>query len=405
MSLLIVGVSHKTAPVCIRELFAFTHKKQVEILENIKLREIVEECVLVSTCNRTEFYLYSSKNSINEMLEDVIDYISSEVIVDFKSNNCFNYLKFYSDKEAVNHLFNVTAGLDSMVIGEDQILGQIKEAFEVARYVKCIGKYMNTLFRFAITASKKVKSETELSKTSISTATLSVKACIEYLNGLSNKNVLVIGATGKFGNIVVKNLLSFNNVNVYVTIRNHSSTMKCDFEGVVYIDYNDRYKYLDKMDAVISTTSSPHYTLKSERITNSLIESKKRIFIDLAVPKDIEYNGDELFYYMDIDDFNSMAKKNNEKKLLAIKKVEPILQAYKNEFFNWQIYNDNKEFLNDLRVILNEKFKDEQASKVMNYIIYHVRDNVLPDNFDKFLDCIKSGFQEDVVKEVIKNEW
>lgn len=165
MGISLISISHRVAPLAIRELFAFPEEQQRELMRQAVERGIATECILISTCNRTEIYTYSDREESNftrvqELLLEFADAADVENIGD--------YIRLYSDTGAVAHLFRVAAGLDSMVMGEDQILGQVKRAHDQARKTGTCGVYLNTLFRFAVTAAKKVKTETELSRTTVS---------------------------------------------------------------------------------------------------------------------------------------------------------------------------------------------------------------------------------------------
>ena len=259
MSIRLVSISHKTAPLEIRELFAFTKDQQEELMRALISEGRAAESVVIATCNRTEIYTYyeagegQRKNLFTLQQQLILREAGAG-----SRQDVADYLRFYQDEKAVAHLFSVAAGLDSMVVGEDQILGQVKKAQEQAQEAGTAGKYLNTLFRYAITCSKKIKTETDLSKTAVSTATLAVKAADEALGGLAGKHVMVIGGTGQIGGIVLKNLYSMKGLHIYSTIRNvtltHDAHMKS--ESNTLIDYKERYEYLDQMDVVISATAS-----------------------------------------------------------------------------------------------------------------------------------------------------
>ena len=156
MGISLISISHRVAPLAIRELFAFPEEQQRELMRQAVERGIATECIMISTCNRTEIYTYSDREESNftrvqELLLEFADAADVENIGD--------YIRLYSDTGAVAHLFRVAAGLDSMVMGEDQILGQVKRAHDQARKTGTCGVYLNTLFRFAVTAAKKVKTE------------------------------------------------------------------------------------------------------------------------------------------------------------------------------------------------------------------------------------------------------
>ena len=188
MGIQIISISHKIAPLHVREMFAFTEEQQKHMMQEITEHLEVSECIVLSTCNRTEMYVYSdseSKGCVFNLMEDVL--LGEAGAQD--EEDIGNYLLFYHGKKAIHHLFQVAAGLDSMVIGEDQILGQVKTAHKQAREAGTTGVYLNTFFRMAVTGAKKVKTETELSKTSVSTATLALKVAEEELGTLKDKKV------------------------------------------------------------------------------------------------------------------------------------------------------------------------------------------------------------------------
>ena len=192
MGIQIISISHKIAPLHVREMFAFTKEQQEEMMRRMTDCLEVSECVVLSTCNRTEMYVYSESGSegvVFNRMEDVL----LECAGAQEEEDIGNYLLFFHGKKAIQHLFEVAAGLDSMVIGEDQILGQVKEAHKQARAIGATGVYLNTFFRMAVTSAKKVKTDTDLSRTSVSTATLAIKVAEEALGSLRGKKVMIIG--------------------------------------------------------------------------------------------------------------------------------------------------------------------------------------------------------------------
>ena len=195
MELLAVSISHENTPISIREKVSFTKKKQAEILKYIK-QNIAEECVLLSTCNRCEFYLagYNIKDKFIDCLVSLTDEFVKK------------YISIYEGDDCSRHLALTASGLKSMILGEDQILGQVKDAHEFAKEHLCCGKYLNTLFRISVTGAKKVKTETLLSKTPVSAATIAIKQCQNILGTLNNKNILIIGANGFTGRRILNDL-------------------------------------------------------------------------------------------------------------------------------------------------------------------------------------------------------
>lgn len=362
-----VILSYKTAPVHIRELTAFTSGKQLAYAREL-VKDIAEECVWVSTCNRTEIYLATKngvldKHKVTEYLNRLINYDISD------------YMVFMSDETAVNHLFRLAVGLDSMVIGEDQILGQVRTAHENAVAEKLCGLILNTLFRNAITYAKKVKTETLLSKTSVSVATLAVSSLVKNVKG---NNILLIGASGKTGGTVLKNLEDHKKrFNIFVTSRNRQPVPETSYsDKIKIIDYNDRYSYIKNMDGIISATSSPHCVIDCNKIKNILSDGRHRIFIDLAVPKDIQPIENENCCYLNIDDFEKIAYSNNSKKTEEIRKAEIIIADGIREFMNWKLFTENRHLLNDT----------DTATKKL---IYRIRDTETNQEFENFIELLK----------------
>ena len=277
-----------------------------------------------------------------------------------------NYLLFYHGKKAIHHLFQVAAGLDSMVIGEDQILGQVKTAHKQAREVGTTGVYLNTFFRMAVTGAKKVKTETELSKTSVSTATLALKVAEEELGTLKDKKVLIIGATGKIGQTKHGN------------------------DEFTTIDYEDRYEYLGQMDVVISATSSPHYTLTYSKMKKQLTTAKRRVFVDLAVPMDIEAKisaVDDTCYY-NIDDFTRIARENNQKKLREAEAASGILDEYELQFEQWMVFQKSLSVMGKVRDNFVKVAEHKGVEKAFDHFFYWVRENNTPEDLETFFQCL-----------------
>ena len=320
MDIYAVSISHENAPLSVRERLGVTKRAQSEMLKYIK-QNIAAEAVILSTCNR--FEIYTAGADASEYLFETIGQDIREYAVKYKNDEC------------VRHLMLTTAGLKSMIVGEDQILGQVKDAQLFARENKTIGKYLNTLFRLAVTGAKKTKTETLISKTPVSAATISLKLCQKTLGTLKDKTVLIIGASGKTGGAVLKNMVSLGGVKIYATTRNKHGKTEA-FDGAETIDYENRYAVLDKCDAVISATLSPHMTLTADSIKSVLKTEKPRIFIDLAVPRDIEVNENRLTIYKNVDDLREIAENNTRIKQEEVEKAKVMLKEYEEKFWHWK---------------------------------------------------------------------
>ena len=392
MSIQIISISHRKAPLNVREKFAFTEEQQVDLLKRLVQCPEVDESLILSTCNRTELYTYSSDEKNRR---DVFHAMERELLAQADAQdeeNISDYELFFHGNKAIHHLFSVATGLDSMVVGEDQILGQVKAAHSLAISAGTTGVYLNTFFRDAVTGAKKVKTATDLSKTSVSTGTLAIKAAEDALGTLKGKKVMVIGATGKIGGVVLMNLVRVKGVDIYVTTRgNKIITLKHGEKNFTVMEYEDRYDRLDEMDVVISATSSPHYVLTYNRVKQSLKTPKKRVLVDLAVPMDIEKKIVELgdIDYYNIDDFIKIAEENNRKKEREIEVAAGMLGDYEIEFRKWMIFQKS------LPIMRKEKraFKKMVEYKGLDYALdqfyFWIRESNSPEDLEVFFKCIE----------------
>lgn len=392
MGISLISISHQIAPLAIRELFAFPEHMQAELMKQMVERGIASECIIISTCNRTEVYTYSERPSGNftDMQNVLLEFADASDV-----ENIGDYIRFYSDKKAIRHLFHVTAGLDSMVMGEDQILGQVKRAHDQARGAGTSGVYLNTLFRFAVTASKKVKTETDLSRTTVSTATMAIKAAEQTFGSLHGRKVMLIGASGKIGSIVLKNLQCIEGAEVFITSRNMNQAHEDRHHKITYqvMEYENRYDLVDEMDVIISATSSPHYTLTYEKMAKSLITSKQRVLVDLAVPIDIEEKVEWLpgIKRYDIDDFQELAKANNEKKQHEVLAADQILEEAQLDFERWMVFQQALPEIGKLKEWMLQEAEKKGFEKAIDKMFYRLRDHSNPDDLKTFFEHLKEN--------------
>jgi glutamyl-tRNA reductase len=419
MNILVVGVNYKQTPLEIREKLNFTVAEQKTALGELIKLDGVNECILLSTCNRTEVYIYSfDPHFDSSKIEKRICEIKGLELYDLKK---FFYI--YSSIKAVKHIFKVASGLDSMVLGEDQILRQVKDAYDLSLGEGTSASVLNTLFRDGITVAKKVKTFTELSKNSVSIGTHAVLLVEKvFEEKLKDKSALVIGA-GKIGSIALKNLISKGIGKIYVTNRIHgkASNIAKLYENVEIVDYNLRYSVMDQCDIIISSTTSPHYTVTRDLLEDSIKEEKQRVFIDLAVPRDIDVDiqGISGVQYFNIDHLQVEVDKNLDKRLLEASKAVEIINEYVVEYENWYdfrevlpVVKDAQKFANE---ILNEKISfvmsklkcasDEDkelikisikttVNEILNKFIYSVKDTGSKEDIQTYFKCIREVIKE-----------
>ncbi|MDM8127430.1 glutamyl-tRNA reductase, partial [Paraclostridium benzoelyticum] len=289
----------------------------------------IEEAVILSTCNRSEVYIYS-KNILDkvEVVKNFYqDYFDVENIEEFLFNK--------TGEEAIKHVFNVSAGLDSLVLGEDQILGQVKDAHDFARQLGSSKKVFNKLFREAITVSKDIKTTTKISHQPLSISYIGIKCLKEKMGSLENKNALVIGL-GKMSKLAMKHLEEEQLNNIYVTNRSYEKlkNIQDESKNLIPIKYEDRYEVMDKVDIVISATASPHTVLKKAEMPKT---SNKLIMMDIALPRDIDKNLNELenIEVYDIDDLKKISQANDKKRRELACIGELIIDEKIEEFNEW----------------------------------------------------------------------
>lgn len=317
-----VSVDHKSASIEAREKLSFTASGVKEALVNIKRNPLVNGAVLICTCNRTELYL-----SCQEGQEvNAVELLCREAKVD--SKEMLQVFRVKKADEAINHLMEVACGLRSMILCEDQIITQVKNAASIAREVKTMDSLLETLFRLAVTCAKKAK--TNIRVRAVPTSVAEQAVCIlEEKYGLKDKNVLVIG-NGEMGRICSSKLVE-KGANVTITLRSYKHNITVVPRGCQTIAYDRRTEILPKIEMVISATASPHYT-----VTKDMVEGRKDklCLVDLALPRDIdpEIKNSESITCYNID---SMAKSEDLDNDEAIEKIREIILEHKEEYYRW----------------------------------------------------------------------
>ncbi|MDD6489978.1 MAG: glutamyl-tRNA reductase [Clostridia bacterium] len=372
-----ISINYKKADLNFRKNFAFQPDIQREILSVLTDNNNISQCVLLCTCNRTELYFCGDNNSY---------LIAENTLAKYGKTNTeelIPYIMNFDGDSAISHLFKVAGGIDSMVIGEDEILGQTKNAYYFAKQCGTTSYEINMIFQSAIACAKKIKTQTMLSKTSVSTATL---AANEAAKLGKDKTVLVIGATGKIGSTVLKNLVSHKNLNVIATSRHHGSDLNLteNTSNISIIDYDRRYEYMDSADCIISATSSPHYTVTAYDIKKNVKHNKNRLFIDLAVPSDIDKSIANIggVRLIDIDYFEQLARKNNLEKAESVTSARNIITEEIDVLKKDLIFHDFLPCLENLKSYIS----DNSAETVL----YKLKSSLSAEQFSAVIDVLKN---------------
>lgn len=323
-----VGIDYSKATIEEREQFSFTCSSASCMAHHLLKEEVIQGCVIVSTCNRTELWF----SGLEE--KEPIDLFLSEKLVD-----CDKYKELFvqrSGEEAITYLLELGCGIHSQIFGEDQILSQLKQALEQARENKYINSILDYLFQTAITAAKQVKTEVKLTREKTSVPGRVIQLLKERLGNLLNLNCMVIG-NGEMG-CMMSSALVKENAHVSITLRQYKRGNVTIPAGCCVIPYKDRVSYLADMDIIVSATTSPHYTIKKECLEERLTD-KPYIFVDLAVPRDLDPQIRELssnitLYNMDHLGMHEMYNQD------AIREAKKILQEYKEEYISWYYFRE-----------------------------------------------------------------
>ena len=325
MSILMAGIDHNNADLDVRSRFSFTKLMMEEAFSWIKKHFRVDGCIILSTCNRMEIWLSTEDERLSP-----VDVVCG--FMQIQREECAPYFVVRSERDAIDHLFRLAAGLESKVIGEDQIVTQVNDALAIARSCCATDHSLEVLFRMAVTAAKRVKTETDLALSDSSVIHTALEALGDQGITFAGRNCMVIGS-GMMGRISAQTLLDAG-AKVSVTVRKYRKGVVDLPAGCMRIDYDDRVKLLPECDLVVSATSSPHYTLSREELA-ALHPDHPIILIDLAVPRDIERSADALDWVTlyDIDAFGIDLQSERVRKNL--RRAEAILEEEKATFYAW----------------------------------------------------------------------
>ena len=385
-----ISISYRSAPEEIRKRFVFssgeTGKKEREDF----LKE-AGEAVLISTCNRTEVYAAGEGGFLR--LETALAQKGRMETTELRG-----IIRRFSGEKACAHLYRVACGMESMAVGEDEILGQVKDAYQFSLEKGCCGYELNAVFQGALACAKKIKTETMLSKTSVSIATL---ACAEIFrlekeNGRAEKRgkpdgeelqVLLIGGSGKMGSSILKNLLGRRGIHVYATRRSHGLG-EPESARLTVVDYRERYRFLERADVIVSVTDSPHYTLtakEAKRRCAACFPEKERLFLDIAVPADIDPQVASLpgCRLVGIDAFEELARENNRKKKQAVLDAQEILGEELEELYKALLFHETAGRLDRIR----ERF----AGYSVDRFLFFLKDRLDAASLKAVLDALKEG--------------
>ena len=402
MSISMIGIDHSKASVDIRAKFSFTKKRAIEAMKKLKEEHGILGCIILSTCNRMEVWV--STQDDEEI--SLYDFLCKEKEVE--KDEYQDYFMKRENEEAVRHLFYLTSGLKSQILAEDQIITQVKDALTLARDAYCTDNVLEVLFRMAVTAAKKVKTEVTFSRANTSVIHQAMERLKNQGFSFEGKTCMVIG-NGEMGKVTALALKEAG-ADVTVTVRQYRSGVVNIPQGCKRINYGERMELLPDCDLVVSATASPNYTLTKENFEEIKLDAASVVLIDLAVPRDIDPEVGKLqnVSLYDIDSFRIDAA--SPKLQASMQKAGEILDDQMKEFYDWfngrdifprieEIKADAVEDLNSRITKILKKTPMEQkdresllraidtaAGKVVNKMIFGLRDSL---EQEVFLDCVE----------------
>lgn len=397
-----IGIDHSKASVDIRAKFSFTKKRAIEAMKKLKEEHGILGCIILSTCNRMEVWV--STQDDEEI--SLYDFLCKEKKVE--KDEYQDYFMKRENEEAVRHLFYLTSGLKSQILAEDQIITQVKDALTLARDAYCTDNVLEVLFRMAVTAAKKVKTEVTFSRANTSVIHQAMERLKNQGFSFEGKTCMVIG-NGEMGKVTALALKEAG-ADVTVTVRQYRSGVVNIPQGCKRINYGERMELLPDCDLVVSATASPNYTLTKENFEEIKLDAASVVLIDLAVPRDIDPEVGKLqnVSLYDIDSFRIDAA--SPKLQASMQKAGEILDDQMKEFYDWfngrdifpRIEEIKADAVEDLNLRITKILKktpmeqkdresllraiDTAAGKVVNKMIFGLRDSL---EQEAFLDCVE----------------
>ena len=402
MSISMIGIDHSKASVDIRAKFSFTKKRAIEAMKKLKEEHGILGCIILSTCNRMEVWV--STQDDEEI--SLYDFLCKEKEVE--KDEYQDYFMKRENEEAVRHLFYLTSGLKSQILAEDQIITQVKDALTLARDAYCTDNVLEVLFRMAVTAAKKVKTEVTFSRANTSVIHQAMERLKNQGFSFEGKTCMVIG-NGEMGKVTALALKEAG-ADVTVTVRQYRSGVVNIPQGCKRINYGERMELLPDCDLVVSATASPNYTLTKENFEEIKLDAASVVLIDLAVPRDIDPEVGKLqnVSLYDIDSFRIDAA--SPKLQASMQKAGEIIEDQMKEFYDWfngrdifpRIEEIKADAVEDLNLRITKILKktpmeqkdresllraiDTAAGKVVNKMIFGLRDSL---EQEAFLDCVE----------------
>ena len=365
MDLVCIGLSHKNCPVEIREKIAFSESALSRALVEIRKIDGLRECFILSTCNRVELYGRGFLGIEENLIRFLADFHELEGCT-YRS-----YLYQYRGREVAEHLFRVASGLESLVVGENEIYGQIRHAFRLANELGSLDSILYQLIERALRVGKRVRSETKISEGAVSVSSIAVELAEKIFGKLTGERVLILG-TGKMSELTMKHLVKAGAGEITVASRTYERALELSQKhGAKPIGFDTWLSVLRTSDIVISSTSAPHSIVKFDdvKIIMTARRHKPLFFIDIAVPRDVEPLVGEIddVYLYDIDDLKTVSEENLRLRKKEISKCEAIIEYELESFDQWYEFLEAGPVIQKLSAYFDNVVKTEMRKAASKF--------------------------------------
>lgn len=321
MSFIVVGTSYKYSPIELREKISFSRKKLKDALNFLREGDILRSAVILSTCNRVE--IYASVEDSKEGIREIENFISQ--FHNIEKRRLSPYFYIYENKKALKHLFSVACGLDSLILGETQILGQVKASFIESEGVSFVDEFLHELFYSALSFARRIHTETKIAEGKISVGSVAIDFIKQRLGSLWGSNILIIGV-GKVTELVLRYLENENPSVIFLANKNFEKANDlANRIGAKAVKFDELRNSLTKSDAVITATASPHFIIKKEHLEEEL--KHEILIIDLAVPRDVDPRVKDIkkVNLFTLEDLDTVINSNIEQRSKEAEKIKDII--------------------------------------------------------------------------------
>jgi len=331
MNLITLGVNHETAPVDIRETVSFSTERAQLAINELKTQSLIAECIILSTCNRTEIYCILKEDKTQQHIQDWL-----HAFFELELTSLTPYLYIHHDLDAVKHIMRVSSGLNSLVLGEPQIFGQIKDAYNAARKANSLNRTLENLFQHIFKTVKQVRTDTAIGSSPVSVAFSAVALSKQFFGDLSKQTALLLGA-GETIELVARHLTEAKIGHLTIANRTLERAHNlAESVGGYAIQLDEIENHLHEADIIIGSTGSPSAILKKPQVVQALKKRKNTpmFMVDIAVPRDIEASIGELenVYLYTVDDLQEIIESNKASRQTAALEAEEIIELQANNF-------------------------------------------------------------------------